>query len=191
MHARSSNAESLGGPPIVWWANRSARLLAVNDALATLSPDQATIMDCLLTIPGRVVPLSDIVWAIWGDQNREEPDTAMNAIKVHICRLRKLGLVITNIRNTYNGRDDSAYVLGSPECEYLPDSVYESEDGFHRWKVLRVEPEPHVVLWDERTREQETVPLSALRHWKLRKVAEPKFAAPARPSQKDTQDARP
>ncbi len=46
-----------------------------------------TILGALLLSPGRVVSRDRLIEAVWGD---EPPDTAPNAIQVHISKLRKL-----------------------------------------------------------------------------------------------------
>jgi len=86
---------------------------------------QRALLAALLLRPNEVVPVETLTWALWGD---EPPDTADNALRVHVSTLRKL-------LHSGHSPDDSEFPIVTKRPGYLLQADPASIDA-HRFEEL-------------------------------------------------------
>lgn len=163
--ASAKTQPGLSGPRLVYWGNREARRLQVGEQPVILTPDMATIMDCLLEAPSGVVPPCDIIYALYGAQNRQEPEGAAGCLRTRVTLMRDLGLDINYIHG-------AGYCIGVPFNEYEAGEVYRGRDEFGDWRLVKIYQEPMLLLQSMADPEREQyLSLTAARHWKLERTS--------------------
>lgn len=90
----------------------TGRFVQIGNLRTVLPSDWSIILATLLSGYGRVVSYDHLLNRLYLDQNRPEPETSRDALKVKVSGLRKLGLVIRNIH-------DCGYTLVGVNDEFL------------------------------------------------------------------------